>query len=126
MEASREVVHDQAFNVGRDEDVVQIRTIATQVAEHTGCPVTFAQGAGPDTRDYQVSFAKINALLPAWQPRWTVPQGIEELATHMRRYGLAAEDFEGPRYVRLARIRQLMADGLLDDELRMQSAGVAR
>ena len=59
MEAPREVVHDQAFNVGRDEDVVQIRTIATLVAEHTGCPVTFAEGAGPDTRDYRVSFAKI-------------------------------------------------------------------
>ena len=36
LEAPREVVHDQAFNVGRDEDVVQIRTIAEQVSEITG------------------------------------------------------------------------------------------
>ena len=28
LSADRELVHDQAFNVGRDEDVVQIRTIA--------------------------------------------------------------------------------------------------
>ena len=126
MEAPREVVHDQAFNVGRDEDVVQIRTIALQVAEHTGCPVTFAEGAGPDARNYQVSFAKINELLPAWRPQWTVPQGIVELATHMTQYGLTSEDFEGPRYVRLARIRELMAAGRLDDELRMTTTGVAR
>ena len=126
MEAPREVVHDQAFNVGRDEDVVQIRTIATQVAEYTGCPVTFAEGAGPDARNYQVSFAKINALLPAWTPRWTVPQGIAEMADHMRERGLAAEDFEGARFVRLVRIRELIADGRLDENLRMQPVGVAR
>jgi nucleoside-diphosphate-sugar epimerase len=125
-EAPREVVHDQAFNVGRDEDVVQIRTLATLVAEHTGCPVTFAEGAGPDTRDYRVSFAKINELLPAWRPQWTVPQGIIQLASHMKEYGLTAADFEGPRYVRLARIRELMADGRLDAELRMTTTGVAR
>ena len=31
LQAPRDVVHDQAFNVGRDEDVVQIRTVATRV-----------------------------------------------------------------------------------------------
>jgi nucleoside-diphosphate-sugar epimerase len=52
LEAPREVVHNQAFNVGRDEDVVQIRTIAEQVSEITGAPVTFAEGAGPDSQNY--------------------------------------------------------------------------
>ena len=65
LQAPRDVVHDQAFNVGRDEDVVQIRTVATQVAEVTGRPVTFAPGAGPDARNYRVDFGKIRALLPA-------------------------------------------------------------
>ncbi len=36
LAADREVVHDQAFNVGRDEDVVQIRTIANAVAAQDG------------------------------------------------------------------------------------------
>ena len=40
----------------------------------------------------------------------------------MRRFGLSSEDFEGPRYVRLAKIRELMAAGRLDDDLRMHSA----
>ena len=48
LEAPQEIVHNQAFNVGRDEDVVQIRTIAEQVSEITGAPVSFAEGAGPD------------------------------------------------------------------------------
>jgi hypothetical protein len=44
----------------------------------------------------------------------------------MTQYGLAAEDFEGARFVRLARIRELMADGRLDDELRMTTTGAVR
>src|SRR3954449_8630154 len=71
LEAPREVVHGQAFNVGRDEDVVQIRTIAEQVSEITGAPVSFAEGAGPDARNYQVDFTKIGRLVPAFRPAWT-------------------------------------------------------
>jgi nucleoside-diphosphate-sugar epimerase len=122
LQAPRGVVHDQAFNVGRDEDVIQIRDIATLVADALGAPVTFAAGAGPDKRDYRVDFTKITAVLPAFEPQWTVADGIDELARDMRRIGLSAEDFEGPRYVRLLKIRELMAAGRLDDELRMHSA----
>ncbi len=118
IQAPRDVVHNQAFNVGRDEDVVQIRDIATLVAAALDAPVTFADGAGPDKRDYRVDFTKINRVLPDFAPRWTVADGIEELARDMRRFGLSADDFEGPRYVRLAKIRELTRDGWLDDELR--------
>lgn len=114
LEAPRETVHDQAFNVGRDEDVVQIRDIATAVAEHTGAPVTFAEGAGPDARDYRVDFRKIGDLLPAFTPEWTIDRGIVELAEDMERIGLTSEEFEGPRYVRLRRIEELTEQGRLD------------
>ena len=123
LEAPREVVHDQAFNVGRDEDVVQIRTIAEQVSEITGAPVTFAAGAGPDTRNYQVDFTKIRRLAPDFDPQWTIPQGIEEIWKDCHDRGLTTEDFEGPRYVRLQRIQQLADEGRLDlTDLRMQLA----
>jgi nucleoside-diphosphate-sugar epimerase len=118
LEAPRDVVHDQAFNVGRDEDVVQIRDIATAVAEAFGAPVTFAEGATADKRDYKVDFTKINETLPAFTPKWTVPAGISELADDMRRIGLEAADFEGPRYVRLEKINELRKSGRLDDLLR--------
>jgi hypothetical protein len=48
--------------------------------------------------------------------------GIDELAYDMREYGLAADDFDGPRYVRLARIRELIAAGRLDSDLRAYAA----
>lgn len=119
LEAPREVVHDQAFNVGRDEDVVQIRDIADSVARAFRVPVTYADGAAPDKRDYRVDFGKINSLLPSYKPEWTVDEGIRELAEDMERIGLCAADFEGARFVRLERIQQLRSAGRLDDLLRM-------
>jgi nucleoside-diphosphate-sugar epimerase len=122
LEAPREIVHDRAFNVGRDEDVVQIRDIAALVSEALDAPVTFASGAGPDKRDYRVDFNRIGRLLPAFKPEWTVAYGIGQLVRDMHDHGLTADDFEGPRFVRLLRIRELLATGWLDDELRTTGA----
>jgi len=127
LEAPRDVVHNEAFNVGRDVDVVQVRDVALQVAQTLNAPVTFASGAGPDKRDYRVDFSKITERLPAFRPAWTVAAGIQQLAGDMARYELKAEDFEGPRFVRLARIRELSQAGRLDEELRLRdTAELAR
>jgi nucleoside-diphosphate-sugar epimerase len=122
IEAPRDVVHDRAFNVGRDVDVVQIRDIANQVAAALDAPVTFAAGAGPDKRDYRVDFSRIRELLPTFEPRWTVAAGIEQLVRDMYDNGLTAADFMGPRFVRVEKVRELMAAGRLDEELRVHEA----
>jgi nucleoside-diphosphate-sugar epimerase len=120
LEAPRDLVHDEAFNVGRDKDVVQIREIASAVAQAFDAPITFAEGAAPDKRDYRVDFTKINRTLPTFDPRWTYVDGITELGDDMRRIGLTAEDFDGPRYVRLQKVNQLKALGRMDDMLRLR------
>ena len=117
LAADRDAIHNEAFNVGRDEDVVQIRTIANAVAERTGAPVTFAEGASPDKRDYRVDFGKIGALLPAFRPAWTVAAGIDELAADMTEHHLTTEQFEHG-FVRLEQVNRLKAEGRLDDLLR--------
>jgi len=117
LTADREVVHNEAFNVGRDEDVVQVRTIAEAVAERTGAPVTFAEGASADKRDYRVDFTKITELLPGFRPVWTVTAGIDELTEDMQRRGITAEQF-AHTFVRLEQINRLRAAGRLDDLLR--------
>ncbi|RYP85571.1 SDR family oxidoreductase [Nocardioides guangzhouensis] len=116
LEADRDAVHDQAFNIGRDEDVVQVRAIANAVSERFACPVTFADGASADKRDYRVDFGKVTSLLPSFRPAWTVPNGIEQLAAAMERNGLSREDFES-RFVRLEQINRLKASGRMDDML---------
>jgi nucleoside-diphosphate-sugar epimerase len=114
LEAPINVVHNQAFNVGRDEDVVQIKTIAEKVSKITGAPVSFAEGAGPDLRNYQVDFTKIRTSLPVFNPQWTIPLGILQIWRDAAERGLKAEDFEGSRYVRLRQLRQLAEDGRID------------
>jgi nucleoside-diphosphate-sugar epimerase len=126
LEAPREVIHNLAFNVGQDEDVVQIRDIADRVSQVLNAPVVFASGAGPDKRDYRVDFSRIGRLLPAFKPEWTVASGIDQLVRDMRQHGLTAEDFDGPRFVRLLKIRELLEQRRLDDELRTVPAMVAQ
>jgi nucleoside-diphosphate-sugar epimerase len=125
LDAAPETVHDEAFNVGRDADVVQVRDIALEVSRAMDVPVTFAAGAGPDTRDYRVDFTKITRVLPGFTPAWTIADGIAELARDMAERGLAAEDFEGPRFVRLARIRELQEAGRMTTDLRIARPALA-
>lgn len=122
LHAPQEIIHDQAFNVGRDEDVVQIREIALEVSRRLNAPVTFAEGATSDKRDYRVDFSKITAQLPEFQPQWTIGLGIAELAADMAERGLSAADFEGPRFVRLQKINELLSAGRLDADLRTVAA----
>jgi hypothetical protein len=72
-EAPREVVHNEAFNVGRTEDNVQVRHIADQVRDIVpGSKVIFAANAGPDLRNYRVDFSKLSDTFPDLKLRWTV------------------------------------------------------
>jgi nucleoside-diphosphate-sugar epimerase len=118
LAAPRDTVHNEAFNVGRPEDVVRVRDIAASVSRVFDAPVTFAAGATADKRNYKVDFTKIHKLLPGFAPEWTIELGIEQLAADMSRIGLSREDFDGPRYVRLQKINELKREGLLDDMLR--------
>jgi len=119
LEAPRELVHGEAFNVGRAQDNVQVRQIAEMVRDAVpGSAVSFAEGAGPDLRNYRVDFAKLDETFPDLKLRWSVRDGIEELAGAFARYGLTYEDFTSSRFVRLRRIRELLTAGTVDEMLR--------
>ena len=118
LEAPRELVHNQAFNVGRTEENYRIREVAEIVREVVpGSEVTFAEGAGPDLRCYRVDCGKL-AGVPGLELRWTVRDGVEELYQAFKEHGLAADDLTGSRYQRIAQIRQLMDRDQLDADLR--------
>jgi nucleoside-diphosphate-sugar epimerase len=123
MEAPREKVHDEAFNVGREEDNVQVRDIAEMVRDAVpGSQVTLADNAGPDLRDYRVDFSKLTGTFPDLQMHWRVRTGVGELLDSYTRHGLTHDDFTSSRFVRLRRIRDLLAAGQVDEMLRRTSA----
>lgn len=123
LEAPRELVHDEAFNVGRPEDNVQVREVAEMVHDAVpGSRVSFAEGAGPDLRNYRVDFSKLSGTFPDLKLRWSVREGIEELLGYYTDHGLTYDDFTSSRFVRLRRIRELLSAGVLDDMLRRQTS----
>lgn len=123
LAAPRERVFNEAFNVGRTEENYQIRDLARMVEQVVpGSVVSLGAGAGPDKRDYRVSFEKIKQKLPEWQPKWIVPQGITELYEAYKKHGLTLEEFESARYLRIKRVRSLQQQGDLDDNLRWKKA----
>jgi nucleoside-diphosphate-sugar epimerase len=116
LEAPRQVVHDQAFNVGSSSENYQIKDIAGIVADVVEDSVLdISPGAGPDTRSYRVDFAKLAATMPDAVPVMTVRDGVEELAAAFTEAGLTAEDF--PRYTRLDEIKRLNGAGRLAGDL---------
>ncbi len=119
LEAPREVVHNEAFNVGRTIENYQVRDVANIVADVVpGCEVTFAAGASADARDYRVDFTKIETKLPGYDPSWTVRLGAEELYAHYSTGAMTSEAFTGPKYFRLRTIQGLLERGDLRADLR--------
>ena len=124
LEAPRELVHNEAFNVGRAEDNVQVKDIADLVRETVpGARVSFAEDAGPDLRNYRVDFSKLAGTFPDLDLQWRVRDGVNELAGAYARYGLTYDDFTSARFVRLRRIRELLSAHLVDEMLRRQIEG---
>ena len=119
LDAPRELVHNQAFNVGITQENYQIRDVIEIVrAVLPGCRVRYAEGAGPDPRCYQVDCSRLAAVLPTFRPQWTVRRGVEELCAAYQRYGLTRETFLGPRYLRIKHIHELQRGGRVDAALR--------
>ena len=119
LHAPRELVHDEAFNVGASSENYRIRELAEMVEEVVpGATATFAEGGGPDKRSYRVDCSKIARVLPEFKPEWSVRRGIEQLYEAYSRNDLTFEEFIGTRYLRINRVRELQEAGRLDDELR--------
>jgi nucleoside-diphosphate-sugar epimerase len=123
LEAPREAVHNEAFNVGMTDENYQVRDLAQIVLETIpGCTIEYAPGGSPDPRSYRVNFEKIKKALPEFRPRWNARLGAQELYDACREVRLTVDDFQGPRFKRLTHIRKLIAEGQLDASLRWKTA----
>ena len=126
LDAPREAVHAQALNVGRDDQNYRIREIAEIVKDTVpGCEIAFAEGAGPDKRNYRADFGKIARVLPGFRAQWDARRGARQLYDAYKDIGLKVEDFEGPRYRRIDQLRDLMDSGHLGLDLRWKEQPAA-
>lgn len=122
LRAPRDVVHNQIFNVGKNDQNFRIKEVA-EVARQTvpNSEIKYVEGAEPDERSYRVEFGKIAAALPEFKPQWTVPLGAKQLYEAYKKVGLIVEDFEGPRYRRITHLENSLKSGEVDSTLRWKT-----
>jgi nucleoside-diphosphate-sugar epimerase len=123
LAAPREIVFNQAFNVGQSAENYRIRDLAEIVREVVpGSHIEYAADGGPDPRCYRVDFGKIQRVLPRFKPQWSAVRGAEELYAAYRNERLKLEDCEGPRFKRIDHLKHLLAAGCVDAALRWRTA----
>jgi nucleoside-diphosphate-sugar epimerase len=119
LQAPRELVHNEAFNVGRTEENYQIRDVADMVKDLVpNSEIKYAEGGGPDPRCYRVDCGKLARTLPEFNPQWSVRRGIEQLYTSYKTHGLTLDEFLGTKFLRIKHIKKLLDEGRLDTALR--------
>jgi nucleoside-diphosphate-sugar epimerase len=123
LEADRSLVHNMAFNVGSTTENYQMREIANIVRSVVpNSQIEYARDAGPDLRCYRVDCNHIAKHLHLFKPQWTARRGVEQLYELYRMSGLTLDEFEGERFKRIAHVKKLIRDGVLDDDLRRMPA----
>ncbi|HWD39432.1 MAG TPA: SDR family oxidoreductase [Fimbriimonas sp.] len=119
LEAPAESVHNQAFNIGSNDQNFQIRDVAEQIAAAVpGWQVSFGENLTADTRNYNVSFDKLGRLLPDFRPTYDVPKAVAELIKAFDMAGLDTEALQSKEFTRLKQIQYLLAKGEVGADLR--------
>lgn len=117
LEAPRDSVHNEIFNVGDTKENFRVREIAEIVGEaFPGCKTTFGDSGG-DNRSYRVSFDKIKNQLPGFACEYTAKDGARELYQLFKKIDLTPEVFNANAYTRLKQLKFLLETEQVDKEL---------
>lgn len=116
LEAPRDVIHNQIFNVGDTNGNYQVKQIAEIVADvFTGCQLSFGKH-DPDNRSYRVSFDKINKNLPGFKCEWDARRGAQQLYNVFKQIDMTREEFESRGFTRLKQLEYLIRTQQIDQD----------
>jgi nucleoside-diphosphate-sugar epimerase len=115
LEAPREAVHAEVFNVGDTDHNYRVRDIAEIVAKtFPGCELTFGAPSA-DNRSYRVSFEKIRRHLPGFHCAWDARRGARQLHELFARIDMPPEVFQHRAFTRLKQIEYLLRTQQIDE-----------
>ena len=120
LEAPRELVHDEAFNVGRTDENYRIREVADIVESVIpGSKVVYAEGGGARQAELPGELRQDHARRCRRSSRsGRSCKGVEELYEAYLREGVTADDFTSSRFLRIKHVKELQESGRLDENLR--------
>jgi nucleoside-diphosphate-sugar epimerase len=114
LEAPRDLIHNQVFNVGDTAHNYQVKEIAQTIADiFEGCQLSFGEN-GSDNRSYRVSFEKINKLLPGFKCDWNAQRGTQQLFELFKLIALTQETFLFRGFTRLKQLEYLICTQQID------------
>ncbi|MBA8793246.1 nucleoside-diphosphate-sugar epimerase [Friedmanniella endophytica] len=116
LEAPRDLVHNEVYNVGSSEQNYRVREIAEIVGDVFGGEVSFGDSGG-DNRSYRVSFEKINNKLPGFACEWDAVKGAQQLHEVFSRIQMDEATFTGRGHTRLKQLQHLIDTAQLDEKL---------
>jgi nucleoside-diphosphate-sugar epimerase len=115
VEAPRDAIHNEVFNVGDSKANYRVREIAEIVADvFPGCELSMGKSGG-DNRSYRVNFEKIQTRLPGFACQWDARKGAEQLRDVFARIAMTSEGFEFRAFTRLKQLKYLQATQQIDD-----------
>jgi nucleoside-diphosphate-sugar epimerase len=116
LEAPRDLIHNQVFNVGDTTHNYQVKDIAQTIANiFEGCQLSFGDN-GSDNRSYRVSFEKINRNLPGFKCDWNAPRGAQQLFDLFKLIDLSQETFTFRGFTRLKQLEYLIKTQQIDHD----------
>jgi nucleoside-diphosphate-sugar epimerase len=123
LEAPRDTVHNEAFNIGTTTENYQVHELAEFIKKVAGdCVIEYAPDAKPDPVSYRVDCNKIARVLPGFKPEWNLGRGVEELWRTFQQLDITPLDFEGERFHRLEHLKNLISRGTLTKDYRIATA----
>jgi nucleoside-diphosphate-sugar epimerase len=116
LEAPRDIIHNQIFNVGDTANNYRVKEVAEIIAKtFTGCQLTFGEN-GSDNRSYRVDFEKINKNLPGFKCDWNAERGAEQLFNLFQQIDLTSEEFLSRGFTRLKQLEYLIRTQQIDQD----------
>ncbi len=116
LEAPRDIIHNQIFNVGDTSNNYRVKEIAETVANiFTGCKLSFGEN-GADNRSYRVSFEKINTVLPGFKCDWNAQRGAQQLYDVFKQIDMTEETFTSRGFTRLKQLEYLIRTQQIDKD----------
>jgi nucleoside-diphosphate-sugar epimerase len=116
LEAPRDIIHNQVYNVGDTANNYQVKQIAEIVADvFKGCELSFGD-SGSDNRSYRVSFEKINTQLPGFKCDWNAERGAKQLFDIFSQIDMTQEIFQSRGFTRLKQLEYLIRTQQIDQD----------
>lgn len=106
LQAPREKIHNQAINIGRNEENYQVRQVASRISKiFPKARITYSPKANIDSRNYRVNFDLLSTILPDFQFEYSLDLALNELHRSFVEHKLSLQDFRDGKFERIVSLK---------------------